>query len=142
MSWPFSDADLDAAVGRALRAGPAVATDSDFRAAVLARAEQAAVNRSRRRRRRLSFVAGACVVAVGLGAWTLEVAAERASRRATLVEEHRRLQSELEELRSLADRRSRISLGGNETTDLFLDLTRIPAGTTDARTSPTTRSPG
>lgn len=142
MNLPISDTDLLAAVGRVLRAVPAVETNADFRAAVLARAEQAAAWRARRRRRGLSLVAGACVVAVGLGAWSLEVAAERASRRAAMVDEHRRLQSELEELRALADRRSRISLGGDESTDLYLDLTTIPAGEADGRTTPTTRSPG
>ena len=142
MTWPISDAELDVEVGRALRAVPAGGTHADFRAAVLARAEQAAVHRARRRRRVLSLVAGACVVAVGVGAWSLEVAAERASRRAAMVDEHRRLQGELEELRALADRRSRISLGGDESTDLYLDLTKIPAGATDGRTTPTTRSPG
>lgn len=142
MNLPLSDAELDAVVGRALRADSAVETNGDFRAVVLARAEQAAVWRARRRRRGLSLVAGACVVAVGLGAWSLEVAAERASRRAAMVDEHRRLQSELEELRALADRRSRISLGGDESTDLYLDLTKIPAGAADGRTPPTTRSPG
>ena len=142
MNWPMSDAELDAEVGRALAAVPAVGANADFRAAVLARAEQAAERRARRRRRGLSLVAGACVVAVGLGAWTLEVAAERASRRAAMVDEHRRLQNELEELRALADRRSRISLGGDESTDLYLDLTQIPAGSADGRTTATTRSPG
>jgi hypothetical protein len=142
VNLPISDADLDAVVGRALRAEPAPGINGDFRAAVLARAELAAVRRARRRRQGLSLVAGACVVAVGLGAWSLEVAAERASRRAAMVDEHRRLQSELEELRALADRRSRISLGGDESTDLYLDLTKIPAGAADGRTTPTTRSPG
>ena len=141
MNLPISDADLDAVVGRALRAEPAPGINADFRA-VLARAELAALRRARLRRQGLSLVAGACVVAVGLGAWSLEVAAERASRRAAMVDEHRRLQSELEELRALADRRSRISLGGDESTDLYLDLTKIPAGAADGRTTPTTRSPG
>lgn len=142
MNLPISDADLDAVVGRALRGVPAVGANADFQAAVLARAELAAVRRARRLRRGLSLVAGACVVAVGLGAWSLEVAAERASRRAAMVDEHHRLQSELEELRALADRRSRISLGGDESTDLYLDLTKIPAGAADGRTTPTMRRPG
>lgn len=142
MNLPISDAELDVVVGRALRSAPAVDTDGDFRTVVLVRAEQAAVRRARRRRRGLSLLSGACVAAVGLGAWSLEVAAERASRRAAMVDEHRRLQSELEDLRALADRRSRISLGGDESTDLYFDLTKIPAGAAAGRTPSTTRSPG
>lgn len=134
MTWPISDAELDVEVARALRAVPTDGTTADFLTAVLTRAEQAAMRRGRRRRRLLSLVAGVCVVVVGLGAWRVEMAAERAARRAAIVDEHRRLQSELEELRALADQRSRISLGGDESTDLYLDLTKIPAGSADGRT--------
>lgn len=142
MNWPISDAELDREIGRALRAVPAAGTTPDFRATVLMRAERAAARRARRLRQGLSAVAAACLLAIGLGVWSFEVAAARASRRATLLDEHRRLQDELEELRALADRRSRIALGGDASTDLYFDLTKIPASTAGGGTTPTKRSSG
>ncbi len=142
MTWPISDAELDREIGRALRAVSAAGTKADFRATVLARAERAAARRTRRLRQGIAAVAGACVLAIGVGVWSFEVAAERASRRATLLDEHRRLQDELEELRALAGRRSRIALGGDASTDLYLDLTTIPASAAGGGTTATTRSSG
>lgn len=140
MNLPISDAHFDAELGRALRALPGAAPRAEFQAAVLARAEQAARRRARRRRRALSLVAGACVVAVGLGAWGFEVNAERTARRAALIDEHRRLQGELDELRELASRRSRISLGGDASTVLYLDLAKVPDSSADGRSTLSTRS--
>ncbi len=134
-------------LARAIRALPQASAGPGFRSAVLARAGGAATRRHYRRRRLVSLAAVVCVVAAGLGAWRLEVVrvdAERAERRAALSIEHRRLAGELDELRALAGRRSSIRLGGNSTTDLYIDLAPAaaagPAATGGERPSNPTRS--
>lgn len=115
-------------LARAIRGLPQAAAGPGFHAAVLARAASAASRRRFLRRRLLSLSAAVCVVAVGLGTWRLEVVrrdAERAERRAALVAEHRRLAGELDELRALAGRRSSIRLGGDASTDLYIDLATV-----------------
>lgn len=138
---PISDRRLDAELAHALAALPGAGARGEFQATVLARAEQAARRRAQLRRRALSVLAGACIAAVGLGVWSFQAEAARASRRAALIDEHRRLQGELDELRELAGRRAQIPLGGDASTDLYLDLTKIPAGSADGLTRLTTRSP-
>lgn len=118
-------------LARAIRELPQANASAGFQAAVLARAAAAGTHRHRQRRRLLSFAAGACVVVAGLGSWRLGVVrfeAARAERRAELIEEHRRLADELHELRALAERRSSIRLGGDATTDLYIDLAPVVAG--------------
>jgi hypothetical protein len=117
-------------LARAIRSLPQAAAGPGFHSAVLARAAGAAARRRSLRRRLLSLSAAVCVVAVGLGAWRFEVVrldAERAERRAALIEEHRRLAGELDELRALAGRRSSIRLGGDASTDLYIDLATVAA---------------
>ncbi len=118
---------VDENLDRVLRALPRAASGPAFRAAVLARAADAARRRGQRRRRLVPLAAGALALAVALGAWSLETARMRAERRAALVDEHRRLLSELDDLRELAASRSQIRLGGDATTDLYLDLATVPA---------------
>lgn len=118
-------------LARAIRELPQASASSGFQAAVLARAAAAGTHRRRQRRRLLSLAAGTCVVVAGLGSWRLGVVrfeAARAERRAELIEEHRRLADELHELRALAERRSSIRLGGDATTDLYIDLAPVAAG--------------
>ncbi len=118
-------------LARAIRALPQASAGPGFQSAVLSRAAGAATRRRLLRRRLLSVSAAVCVVAAGLGAWRLEVDridAERAERRTALIEEHRRLAGELDELRALAGRRSAIRLGGDATTDLYIDLASVAAG--------------
>jgi len=119
-------------LGRALRALPQMASGPTFRAAVLARAADAAKRRGRRRRRLGVLALGATACTIVFGAWGFEAAKSRAERRASLVGEHRRLLSELDDLRALAARRSQIRLGGDATTDLYLDLATVPADSTAA----------
>ena len=126
----------------ALRALPRAAAGADFQSTVLAQAKRAATRRGQVRRRWLSLAAGVCVVVAGLGAWRLDAAHDRAARRAALVDEHRRLQGELDELRALAEGRSLIHLGGDASTDLFLDLKTVPLGTAAQRPANPTRSHG
>ncbi len=135
-SGPLTDAEL----ARALRALPRAASGPAFRATVLARAADAARRRDLRLRQWGRVAAGAALLAVGLGFWSLEGARERAAadgRRASLVDEHRRLQGELEDLRALAARRSQIRLGGDATTDLYLDLATVPDAASTDSTRPT-----
>jgi hypothetical protein len=134
-------------LARAIRELPQAAAGPGFQSAVFSRAAAAAARRSRLRRRLLALSAAFCVVAAGLGAWRLDLArrdSARAERRAALVEEHRRLAGELDELRALAERRSSIRLGGDASTDLYIDLASVAAGTPAAaggqRTSNATRS--
>ncbi|MEO7795472.1 MAG: hypothetical protein ABIV06_11950 [Thermoanaerobaculia bacterium] len=119
----LSDTEID----RALRALPREAAGRDFCAIVLGQAEAAKLHRTRRRRRAASWAAGVVVLLVGVGAIGLETARNRAERRTALVDEQRRLRSELEELRELAARRTQIRLGGDGTTDLYIDLANVPA---------------
>ncbi len=135
MNTSTPDEGRDDDLGRALRALPAAAARTDFVARVLVRAERAAARRGRLRRRSVAAAAGVLCVFVGAGIFRGEVAAERAARRAALIDEHRRLQGELEELRALADRRSQISLAGDATTDVYLDLNRLPVGTAGGGTN-------
>jgi hypothetical protein len=135
-------------LARAIRELPQAAAGPSFHAAVLSRAAGATTRRRFLRRRLVSLSAAVGIVAVGLGIWRVEAARvreERAERRAALVEEHRRLSGDLDEIRALAERRSSIRLGGDATTDLYIDLAPVaaqtPAGAGAADPSPTpTRS--
>lgn len=126
----------------ALRALPRAAAGADFQPTVLAQAKRAATRRRQVRRRWLSWAAGVCVVVAGLGVWRLDAVHDRDARRAALVDEHRRLQAELDELRALTEGRSRIHLGGDASSDLFLDLKTVPLGTAARRPANPTRSQG
>jgi hypothetical protein len=131
-----------------LKSLPAATSGAGFHAAVLARAAAAATRRKLRRRRTLSLAAALIVVVAGVGAWSLEVARDRAARRAALVEEHRRLRGELDELRALAEGRSLLRLGGDASTIIVLDLATVPSGAATAPAAGTAastllhRSPG
>jgi hypothetical protein len=133
------------ALARAIRELPQATAGPGFQNAVLSRAAGAATRRRLVRRRLISLSGAVCVVAASVGTWRFEVGRERAERRTELIEEHRRLASELDELRALAGRRSSIRLGGDGTTDLFIDLAPAaasePAATGGERPSTPTRSP-
>jgi hypothetical protein len=145
---PAASERLEAELVQALRELPAASAGVDFQSTVLARASAAATRRKVRRRRTLSLAAALIAVVAGLGAWRLESSRERAVRRAVLVEEHRRLLGELDELRALAAGRSLLSLGGDASTVIVLDLATVPSGASTASTpgvdssTLSTRSPG
>ena len=131
-------------LSRAIRELPQATAGPGFQTTVLSRAAGAATRQRLVRRRLMSLSAAVCVVAASLGTWRLEVVRERAERRTALIEEHRRLAGELEELRALAGRRSSIRLGGDAATDLYIDLAPAAAAGPDAtggeRPSTPTRS--
>ncbi|MEO8277719.1 MAG: hypothetical protein ABI639_16010 [Thermoanaerobaculia bacterium] len=111
----------------ALRALPRTEASTDFVAAVLARAARATERRRTKVRRRASLIASAAFLLVASVFWNQHLAHRQAERRAALVDEHRRLVQDFDDLRALAERRTQIRLGGDATTDLFLDLAALPA---------------
>lgn len=145
MSSPQADYRLPDDLAQALRALPEAIAGPGFAAAVRARAASATARRQRFERRGLAVATALCLVALGLGLHRVETVRDRAARRAALVEEHRQLLGEFDELRALADRRSLIHLGGDASTDLYLDLAAVPAASATSsgvRSTTLTRSQG
>ncbi len=129
-------------MANAIRALPAAVAGPGFGAAVLSRAAAAAARRKTVHRRGFAVAAALGAVVLGFGLTSYEAAQNRAARRTALVDEHRRLQSDLDALRELADRRPLIPLGGDAATDHYLDLSTVPAGSAIAPAVTQTRRSG
>jgi hypothetical protein len=92
---------------------------------VLQAARRAKERRIRGGRRVALLVAVLALGGAAAGNEARERARERAERHAELVGEKLRLQRELEDLKGLLAERSRVSLGGDERTELYVDLARL-----------------
>ena len=142
MSSLQADHRLPDDLAQGLRALPQATAGPGFAAAVRRRAASAMARRKRLQRRGLAVATVLCLVALGLGLQRIETVRDRVARRAAPLEEHRQLLGELDELRALADRRSLIHLGGDASTDLYLDLATVPAASSGVRSTTLTRSQG
>lgn len=129
---------IDREVDRVLRADLPGAVSERPAASILS-AARAAEGRARRRRRSAAALA-ACALAGALGlALQVEQARERTARRAQLATERDRIERELAELRSRLEERSRLRLGGDDDTEIVLDLARLEAGQRDGTTKRSAR---
>jgi len=117
---------IDHEVDRALRDGRFAAGEPDSESA--ARILTAASTAARRARSRRRLTLGLAALALGgtlvaTSAW--ERAEKRAERRDRLVLEQQELQRELDDLKALLEERSHVRLGGDEKTEIYLDLARL-----------------
>lgn len=116
---------IDREVDRALRDGRFDPAPADARPEQVLSAARAAERRTRGTRR---LALGICALALGsaLVADRLHERAEaRATRRARMLQEQQQLQRELDDIKALLDERSQIRLGGDEKTEIYLDLARL-----------------
>lgn len=142
MKPPPEEDFLPTAIADAIRSLPAAAAGPGFHAKVLARAAAASTRRRTLRRRGFSLAASLGIVVLGFGLGSYEAAQNRTARQAALIAEHRRLLGDLAALRELADRRALISLGGDASADIYLDLSTVPALAAAEPAVPQTRRPG